>query len=106
MGLVLTVLWNVKGTVYMLALSTVTVATVVPGPSVFLGLKHCTPLMREQAHGSVINLSSGAGLIGRSGYTCYGASTGGVRTRMKDATIELAEAGVPVNSPHFAYNDP
>lgn len=72
---------------------------------VFLGLKHCTPLMREHGQGSVINLSSVAGLIGLSGHTCYGASKGAVRTMTKDAAIELAEAGVRVNSLHPAYID-
>jgi len=72
---------------------------------VFLGLKHCTPLMREQGAGSVINLSSVAGLIGLSGHSCYGASKGAVRTMTKDAAMELAEAGVRVNSIHPAYID-
>lgn len=72
---------------------------------VFLGMKHCTPLMREQGSGSVINLSSVAGLIGLSGHSCYGASKGAVRTMTKDAAIELAETGVRVNSIHPAYID-
>ena len=72
---------------------------------VFLGLKHCTPLMREQGRGSVVNLSSVAGLVGVSGHTCYGASKGAVRTMTKDAAIELADAGVRVNSLHPAYID-
>lgn len=72
---------------------------------VFLGMKHCTPLMREQGQGSVINLSSVAGLVGVPGHACYGASKGAVRTMTKDAAIELAEAGVRVNSVHPAYID-
>ncbi|WP_103019933.1 SDR family NAD(P)-dependent oxidoreductase [Salinibacter altiplanensis] len=72
---------------------------------VFLGLKHCTPLMRKQGRGSVVNLSSVAGLVGVSGHTCYGASKGAVRTMTKDAAIELADAGVRVNSLHPAYID-
>lgn len=72
---------------------------------VFLGMKHCTPLMREQGTGSVINVSSVAGLVGLAGHACYGASKGAVRTMTKDAAIELAEAGVRVNSIHPAYID-
>jgi NAD(P)-dependent dehydrogenase (short-subunit alcohol dehydrogenase family) len=72
---------------------------------VFLGLKHCTPPMAEQGRGSVINLSSVAGLVGVSGHTCYGASKGAVRIMTKDAAMELAEAGVRVNSVHPAYID-
>ena len=72
---------------------------------VFLGMKHCTPLMREQGHGSVVNLSSVAGLVGVANHTAYGASKGAVRTMTKDAAIELADAGVRVNSVHPAYID-
>jgi len=72
---------------------------------VFLGLKHCTPPMAEQGQGSVVNLSSVAGLVGVSGHTCYGASKGAVRIMTKDAAMELAETGVRVNSVHPAYID-
>lgn len=72
---------------------------------VFLGMKHCTPLMREAGTGSVVNLSSVAGLIGAANHTCYGASKGAVRIMTKDAALELAEAGVRVNSIHPAYID-
>lgn len=72
---------------------------------VFLGMKHCTPVMKEAGTGSVINISSVAGLIGLAGHACYGASKGAVRTMTKDAAIELAEAGVRVNSIHPAYID-
>lgn len=70
---------------------------------VFLGMKHCTPLMKANGGGSVVNLSSVAGLIGAANHTCYGASKGAVRIMTKDAAIELAEAGVRVNSIHPAY---
>lgn len=72
---------------------------------VFLGLKHCTPRMEENGRGSVINLSSVAGLVGLSGHANYGASKGAVRTLTKDAAMELADAGVRVNSVHPAYID-
>jgi NAD(P)-dependent dehydrogenase (short-subunit alcohol dehydrogenase family) len=72
---------------------------------VFLGMKHCTPGMREQGGGSVVNLSSVAGLIGLSGHTAYGASKGAVRTMTKDAAMELAADGIRVNSVHPAYID-
>lgn len=72
---------------------------------VFLGMKHCTPLMRANGAGSVINLSSVAGLIGSPNHTCYGASKGAVRIMTKDAALELAGAGVRVNSIHPAYID-
>lgn len=72
---------------------------------VFLGMKHLTPLMRERGGGSVINLSSVAGLIGLPNHACYGASKGAVRTMTKDAAMELAPDGIRVNSVHPAYID-
>lgn len=72
---------------------------------VFLGLKHCAPIMKKQGRGSIINLSSVAGIIGLSGHACYGASKGAVRTMTKDAAIELAPSQVRVNSVHPAYID-
>jgi len=72
---------------------------------VFLGLKHCLPIMEKEGHGSVINLSSVAGLVGLAGHACYGASKGAVRTLTKDAAMECAASGVRVNSVHPAYID-
>lgn len=73
---------------------------------VFLGMKHVVPAMKKlEGTRSIINLSSVAGLIGTAGHTCYGASKGAVRTMTKDAAIELADAGIRVNSVHPAYVD-
>lgn len=72
---------------------------------VFLGLKHCTPPMQTEGRGSVINLSSVAGLVGLPNHSCYGASKGAVRIMTKDAAMELAPSGVRVNSIHPAYID-
>lgn len=72
---------------------------------VFLGLKHCGPIMEKEGRGSVVNLSSVAGLVGLSGHACYGASKGAVRTMTKDAAMEFAPSGVRVNSIHPAYID-
>lgn len=72
---------------------------------VFLGMKHVVPAMRADGGGSIINLSSVAGLVGSANHVCYGASKGAVRIMTKDAAIELAEAGIRVNSVHPAYVD-
>lgn len=71
----------------------------------FLGMKHVVPAMRNAERGSIINLSSVAGLVGSARHVCYGASKGAVRTMTKDAAIELADAGIRVNSVHPAYVD-
>nr|WP_310524672.1 SDR family oxidoreductase [Polymorphobacter sp.] len=75
---------------------------------VFLGTKHAIPVMRaekpEGAYrgGSIINISSVAGLTGAPGLTGYCATKGGVRLFTKAVAMECAEAkdGIRVNSVH------
>lgn len=70
---------------------------------VFLGAKHAVPLMKERNGGSIINLSSVAGLVGASGHSLYGASKGAVRIMTKDLATELAPLNIRVNSVHPTY---
>lgn len=69
---------------------------------VFLGVKHALPLMREGGGGSIINVSSIAGLVGSIGGHGYAASKGAVRIFSKSVAMECANArdGVRVNSIH------
>lgn len=69
---------------------------------VFLGTKHCIPLIHESGGGSIVIMSSIAGLRGSPGLAGYGASKGGVRLFAKSAALECANAGlnVRVNSVH------
>lgn len=67
---------------------------------VFFGMKHCAPVMEENGRGSIINMSSVAGLAGVAGHTCYGGSKGAVRLMTKDMAMEVAGTGVRVNSIH------
>lgn len=69
---------------------------------VFLGLKHGVPLMSSSGGGSVVNMSSTAGLVGNAGLSAYSASKGGVRMLSKSVALECARArnGVRVNSLH------
>jgi 3alpha(or 20beta)-hydroxysteroid dehydrogenase len=73
---------------------------------VFLGCKHGVLAMRPGGAagrgGSIVNLSSIAGLIGTPGLAAYCASKGAVRLLTKAAAIECARLGlgVRVNSVH------
>jgi NAD(P)-dependent dehydrogenase (short-subunit alcohol dehydrogenase family) len=70
---------------------------------VFLGSKHVAPYLTERGGGSIINLSSVAGLLGAAGHACYGASKGAVRIMTKDLAAELGAQNIRVNSVHPTY---
>jgi NAD(P)-dependent dehydrogenase (short-subunit alcohol dehydrogenase family) len=69
---------------------------------VFLSVKHCLPLMRKTGGGSIIMMSSLAGLRGAPGLSAYSATKGGVRLFAKAIAMECASAGdgIRVNSVH------
>jgi len=67
---------------------------------VFLGMRTLAPVMSGQRAGSIVNLSSVAGLMGSPYLTAYGASKWAVRGMTKVAAKELAQFGVRVNSLH------
>ncbi len=66
---------------------------------VFLGMRAVAPSMRD-AGGSIINISSLAGLQAAAGAFAYGTSKWAVRGMTKTAAVELARHGVRVNSIH------
>ncbi len=71
---------------------------------VFLGTKYAMEAMKKSGGGSIINISSVAGIIGTLDTSAYHASKGGVRLFTKAAAMECAKAGynynVRVNSIH------
>ncbi|MBT6983671.1 MAG: glucose 1-dehydrogenase, partial [Rhodospirillaceae bacterium] len=69
---------------------------------VFLGMKYAMPAMRAAGGGSIINISSIAGIKGFVRQSAYVASKGGVRLITKAAAAEAAHYGynVRVNSVH------
>lgn len=67
---------------------------------VFLGLKAVAPLMVERQSGSIINISSIAGLRGAGAALAYGATKWAVRGMTRSLAQELAPSKVRVNSIH------
>ena len=70
----------------------------------FLGCKHAMPLLKRRG-GSIVNLSSVAGLIGGHNFVAYNASKGGVRLLSKSVALHGARLDPPVrcNSVHPAF---
>ncbi|GAF41861.1 3-alpha-(or 20-beta)-hydroxysteroid dehydrogenase [Agrilactobacillus composti DSM 18527 = JCM 14202] len=66
----------------------------------FLGTKHAVLNMTGQKSGSIINMSSTAGLVGNPMATAYSAAKGGVRMLTKSAAIYAAQYNIRVNSVH------
>ena len=73
----------------------------VNAKGVFLGTKHCIPLMQKSGGGSIINISSIAGIIGRPmASPAYSASKGAVRVFTKSTAGRFASDGIRANSIH------
>jgi NAD(P)-dependent dehydrogenase (short-subunit alcohol dehydrogenase family) len=71
---------------------------------VFLGTKYAIGAMKGTGGGSIINISSVAGIVGTLDTSAYHASKGGVRIFTKAAALECSKAGynynIRVNSVH------
>ena len=67
---------------------------------VFLGMRTIAPVMKNSRSGSIINISSIAGLGSASRAHAYGATKWAVRGMTKSAAVELASFGIRVNSVH------
>ncbi len=67
---------------------------------VFLGMRAVAPHMLAAGRGSIVNISSLAGLRGAMGAFAYGASKWAVRGMTKTAAVEFARSGVRANSIH------
>lgn len=67
---------------------------------VFLGTRAAIPVMRQNGSGSIINISSIAGLVGSMTQAAYNASKGAVRLLTKATAIQYSKNGIRANSIH------
>jgi NAD(P)-dependent dehydrogenase (short-subunit alcohol dehydrogenase family) len=74
---------------------------------VFLGCKHAVRVMKGNGDGSIVNMSSVAGIIGHGGLPAYCASKGGVRLLTKSVALHCARKGYSIrcNSVHPSFTD-
>ncbi|WP_199330441.1 glucose 1-dehydrogenase [Microcoleus sp. FACHB-68] len=63
---------------------------------VFLGCKYAIPVMKEHGGGSIVNVSSYAGIIGTPFATAYGASKAGVQQFSKSIALYCAQQGYKI----------
>jgi 3alpha(or 20beta)-hydroxysteroid dehydrogenase len=66
----------------------------------FLGIKSAIPALRAAGGGSIVNISSVAGIEGVGGVVGYGSSKWAVRGMTKIAALELGHENIRVNSVH------
>ncbi|MFG2646365.1 SDR family NAD(P)-dependent oxidoreductase [Streptomyces sp. NPDC048436] len=66
----------------------------------FLGIQAVLPALREAGGGSIVNVSSTAGLVGIPGHAAYGSTKFGLRGLTRSSALDLAGYGVRVNSVH------
>ena len=67
---------------------------------VFLGTKYAIPAMRQAGGGSIVNISSTAGMVGNPSAASYSATKGAVRLFTKGTAIQHAKDGIRANSIH------
>ena len=65
--------------------------------SVFLGMKHAAPVMKNQKSGSIISTASAAGLEAGMAPHLYSVAKAGVVHLTKSVALELGEHGIRVN---------
>ncbi|MGH6672205.1 MAG: glucose 1-dehydrogenase [Xanthobacteraceae bacterium] len=71
----------------------------------FLGCKHAVRIMKDRGGGSIINMSSVAGIIGNESLAAYCASKGGVCLLTKSVALHCARKGYNIrcNSVHPSF---
>jgi meso-butanediol dehydrogenase / (S,S)-butanediol dehydrogenase / diacetyl reductase len=65
--------------------------------------KHAIPKMIEAGHGSVINISSAASMLGVPQFTCYTATKGAINALTRSIAVDYGQHGVRSNAIVVGY---
>ena len=71
----------------------------------FLGMKHALEPMKAAGGGSIVNISSIAGMVGFPGACAYVGTKWAVRGMTKTVAVEFARHRIRVNSVHPGFID-
>ena len=73
--------------------------------SIFLGCKYAIPLMRDHGLGSIVNISSIAGIVASYNYVSYNTAKAAVRHMSKSIALHCARSGgkIRCNSVHPTF---
>lgn len=73
--------------------------------SIFLGCKYAIPLMRAHGMGSIVNISSIAGIVASGNYISYNTAKAAVRHMSKSIALHCAKTGgqIRCNSVHPVF---
>lgn len=66
--------------------------------SIFLGCKYAIPLMRDHGLGSIVNISSIAGIVASGNYIAYNTAKAAVRHMSKSIALHCAKTGGQIRS--------
>jgi 3-oxoacyl-[acyl-carrier protein] reductase len=80
-----------------------TIAVNVDG--VFFGINAVVPSMKEHGRGSIVNVTSTAGVRGEALHSHYAASKGALHSLTKSLAVELAPHGIRVNAVAPGWTD-
>ena len=72
----------------------------VNGKGVFIGTKAVLPQMKKQGKGSIVSISSIAGIIGSKQSVAYNSAKGAIRIFTKSVAVQYADFGIRANTIH------